>query len=208
MIIKITGLERSERETKSGVQTGIKVSGTKLKDGVDDGPWDRFFADQFDSTIIQGLEQIGVGGTADLKMERKEGTKFWNAVSVRPYLIGGGKAAVQQVPAVKAVAVKVAESVSAGGQTLIDLPDATPEEKDGWRRQEALDQALKLSVAAIHAGSFKKGTTFDLLTIETLGAAEAFDRFLSGDGTVPEPDATAVEEGAEDSETQDEEVVF
>jgi hypothetical protein len=203
MIIKITGLERSERETKSGVQTGIKVSGTKLKDGVDDGPWDRFFADQFDSTIIQGLEQIGVGGTADLKMERKEGTKFWNAVSVRPYLIGGGKAAVPQ-----AAAPKATEPVSAGDQTPIDLPEATPEAQGRWRRETALEQALQLMVAVIHAGSFKKGTTFDLLTIETLGAAEAFDRFLSGDGTVPEPDASAVEEGAEDSETQDEEVVF
>lgn len=183
MIVRIDSLERGQRKTKKGFdQVGIQVDGVRFKEGQEEGPWSRFFTDQFDSDIVAALEKIGVGNMADIKMEKNG--QYWNPVSAKA--VGeqnnSGNSPAPKKDAPKPVSNKV-------------VPDKS------YTKAEALERAVQLVAAAVQLNATssifpKTKMTLDLLAQETLSVAEMFENYLmsKAEGT-PKADTTAVTEG-------------
>jgi len=83
MILKITKLTRTTTKAKSGeIYEGLKVEGMKQVKDATPEKWDKFLYDWKDSEYIQILEQIGVGGSVNIKMTRNG--RFWDIESMIP----------------------------------------------------------------------------------------------------------------------------
>jgi hypothetical protein len=189
MIVRIDSLERGQRKTKKGFdQVGIQVDGVRFKEGQEEGPWSRFFTDQFDSDIVAALEKIGVGNMADIKMEKNG--QYWNPVSAKAagkQSDGGSQG--------NAPAPKKEEKKSSVSRAELEAMDKL------YTRQEALERAVQLVNAAVQLNATssifpKTKMTLDLLAQETLSVAEMFENYLmsKAEGT-PKADTTAVTEG-------------
>lgn len=206
MILEIKSIERGERKTKSGMQSGINFVGIKFQTDRDTGKlfstdeeWSRFFSDAFNSNIIGVIEQVGVDGMLDLKMEQdKKNAKWWNPVSASEYKEGSSKKAT------KVNLVPTAAKTEQKAQTA-------PVDQD-YIRSGALDAALNLVETAVNLNAqdkmtiFPKGkVTIDLLAQEVLGVADLFEKYLRREATgTPKSDAKAVTVGATEKLDQQE----
>jgi hypothetical protein len=116
MILEITRLEKGTILSKDGNPLeGLTVTGFKQdQDGnLEEDLDERFLMDWKNADEIEIIEQAGVGGTVELKMKQKKGTRFWDCVGVDIIEAGAGKESVSEAPA---------DEDEAGG-TVPDDPD-------------------------------------------------------------------------------------
>ncbi len=145
MILEITRLEEGEITSKDGNPLpGLTITGFQHnQDGeLEDEPYEKFLMEWKNADEIETVKQIGVGGTVELKMKQKKGTRFWDCIGAEIIEVGAGEESVSDNP----------DPDAAGG----NVPDDEDDPTVAANREESADTAKAAKAVLAAEAAAKK----------------------------------------------------
>ena len=202
--LSISKLERgSKLNKKQEPMPGLYVEGTQTKADGTTSVWKKFLMDWNAAEAISVIEQVGVGGTVSIGMEKEN--NFWNIKQVTPmgssYQAPPTQAPPPQAPQQQSLPLPQTQAVA--------VPQSAPVD-DKFQETFAVEQAVKLTIAMLHASIIKGAKVTSEVVVEgTMLMAERIAEFLDGKkDNDNESDASPLNHGDEDPGPGEDDIPF
>jgi len=197
MYTVILRVDKLQRTTNERGTTGLKVIGQDYKES---GPekWEKFLVDRYNADFIAELERNGVGAVVAVGMEKKQGERWWNIVSIKPANAeqkatvdaAGGGAAQPDAPAGTTPAYQAPAPAPAPAQ-IVPMPTSEYSEK-----AFAVGKAVTMIDGMLKAGVIK-GTkaTPEIIFEGMISLADKLMEYMNEEvDSEPESDASDLED--------------